>query len=93
MIGFMTSRRGIMLVSKECWERGCSCYDDRVDKDPVLIAAAIARKEKEVVKRQWVGLTDEEIKEIIGPWGDTPIKWRKRELFDQIEAKLKEKNT
>jgi hypothetical protein len=42
--------------------------------------------------RQWVGLTDEEIKEIIGPWGDTPIKWRKRELFDQIEAKLKEKN-
>jgi hypothetical protein len=50
MIGFMTSRRGIMLVSKECWERGCSCYDDRVDKDPV-----------EVVK--WVGLTDEEVNE------------------------------
>jgi hypothetical protein len=39
-----------MLVSKECWERGCSCYDDRVDKDPV-----------EVVK--WVGLTDEEVNE------------------------------
>jgi hypothetical protein len=76
----MTSRRGIMLVSKECWERGCSCYDDRVDKDPV-----------EVVK--WVGLTDEEIKEIIGPWGDTPIKGYTRKLFDQIEAKLKEKNT
>jgi hypothetical protein len=79
MIGFMTSRRGIMLVSKECWERGCSCFDDRVDKDPV-----------EVVK--WVGLTDEEIKEIIGPWGDTPIKGYTRKLFDQIEAKLKEKN-
>ena len=81
-----------MLVSKECWERGCSCYDDRVDKDPVLIAAAIARKEKEVVKRQWVGLTDEEIKEIIGPWGDTPIKGYTRKLFDQIEAKLRSKN-
>jgi len=39
-----------MLVSKECWERGCSCFDDRVDKDPV-----------EVVK--WVGLTDEEVNE------------------------------
>jgi hypothetical protein len=26
-----------MLVSKECWERGCSCYDDRVDKDPVKV--------------------------------------------------------
>jgi hypothetical protein len=68
-----------MLVSKECWERGCSCYDDRVDKDPVKVV-------------KWVGLTDEEIKEIIGPWGDTPIKGYTRKLFDQIEAKLKEKN-
>jgi hypothetical protein len=42
--------------------------------------------------RQWVGLTDEEIKEIIGPWGPTPIKGYTRKLFDQIEAKLKEKN-
>ena len=45
------------------------------------------------LQRQWVGLTDEEIKEIIGPWGDTPIKGYTRKLFDQIEAKLKEKNT
>ena len=44
-------------------------------------------------KREWVGLTDEEIKEIIGPWGDTPIKGYTRQLFDKIEAKLKEKNT
>jgi hypothetical protein len=42
--------------------------------------------------RPWVGLTDEEIKEIIGPWGDTPIKGYTRKLFDQIENKLKEKN-
>jgi hypothetical protein len=42
-----------MLVSKECWERGCSCYDDRVDKDPV-----------EVVKREWVGLTAKDLAEI-----------------------------
>ena len=40
----------------------------------------------------WVGLTDEEIKEIIGAWGDTPIKGFTRELFDKIEAKLKDKN-
>ena len=44
-------------------------------------------------KREWVGLTDEEIKEIIGPWGDTHIKGYTRKLFDQIEAKLKERNT
>jgi hypothetical protein len=43
--------------------------------------------------KEWVGLTDEEIKEIIGPWGDTPIKGYTRELFNKIEAKLKEKNT
>jgi hypothetical protein len=42
--------------------------------------------------REWVGLTDEEIKEIVGPWGDTPIKGYTRKLFDQIEDKLKEKN-
>ena len=40
----------------------------------------------------WVGLTDDEIKEIIGPWGETPIKGYTRALFDKIEAKLKEKN-
>jgi hypothetical protein len=43
--------------------------------------------------RQWVGLTDEEIQEFIGPWGDTPIRGYTRRLFDQIEAKLKDKNT
>ena len=45
---------------------------------------------------QWVGLTDYEIKEIIGvlgDWGPTPIKGYTRWLFDKIEAKLKEKNT
>jgi hypothetical protein len=43
-------------------------------------------------KKEWVGLTDEEIKEIIGPWGDAPIKGYTRLLFDRIEQKLKEKN-
>jgi hypothetical protein len=43
--------------------------------------------------RKWVSLTDEEIKEIVGPWGETPIKGYTRKLFDAIEAKLKEKNT
>ena len=44
-------------------------------------------------KREWVGLTDDEIKAIVGPYGDTPIKGYTRKLFDQIEAKLKEKNS
>jgi len=44
-------------------------------------------------QRPWQGLTDEEIKEIIGPCVLTPIKGYTRKLFDQIEAKLKEKNS
>jgi len=44
-------------------------------------------------QRPWVGLTDDEIKEIVGPYGDTPIKGYTRKLFDQIEAALRSKNT
>jgi len=43
-------------------------------------------------QRPWVGLTDEEIKEIVGLWGDTPIKGYTRKLIDQIDAKLRENN-
>jgi hypothetical protein len=43
--------------------------------------------------REWVSLTDDQIKEIVGNWGDTPIKGYTRKLIDQIDAKLKEKNT
>jgi len=43
-------------------------------------------------RREWVGLTDVEIAAIVGPYGDTPIKGYTRQLFDQVEAKLKEKN-
>lgn len=43
-------------------------------------------------QRTWVSLTDDQIKEIVGPWGDTPIKGYTRKLIDQIEAKLRENN-
>ena len=43
-------------------------------------------------ERPWVGLTDVEIAAIVGPYGDTPITGYTRQLFDKIEAKLKEKN-
>ena len=47
----------------------------------------------QVYKKPWQGLTDDDIKEIVGPYGDTPIKGYTRELFDRIEAKSKELNT
>jgi len=46
----------------------------------------------QVYKKPWVSLTDDDIKEIVGPYGDIPIKGYTRKLFDQIEAKLKENN-
>jgi len=42
-------------------------------------------------KREWQSLTDDEIKVIIGSYAG-PIKGYTRELFDKIEAKLREKN-
>jgi hypothetical protein len=44
-------------------------------------------------KREWVGLTDEDIKEIIGYYGDLNVNGYARQLFAKIEAKLREKNT
>ena len=46
---------------------------------------------EEVYKREWVGLTDEEIKDWLGPEAARiPPGWRK--VTQAIEAKLKEKN-
>jgi len=83
---------------------GKGFYDDGTPIDPKEINMKIEGVGDGVVtctevhlprppKKEWVGLTDEEIKEIVGFWGDTPVKGYTRKLFDQIEAKLKEKNT
>lgn len=72
-----------MIADRGCAERGCVCYDSRVDTDGVEM----------VRKKEWRGLSDLEIKRIIGWWSDDPIKGYTRKLFDQIEAALEEKNT
>ena len=28
----------MILIDKACWERGCSCHDDRVDGETVEVA-------------------------------------------------------
>ncbi len=45
-----------------------------------------------VAKREWVGLTDEEIKDIVGRNDSGGIGAYTREMFKQIEDKLREKN-
>ena len=86
---------GDEFVSKDSLKRGmtdcepAAWYDKHgmVTHDPFEGVTPLYKS-----PRPWVGLTDEEIKEIIGPWGDTPIKGYTRKLFDQIETKLREKN-
>jgi hypothetical protein len=75
------------LEIKDEYEQG---FIDGMQKQ---MQSSVDKAVNAIGKREWVGLTDEEIKDIIGPWGDTPIKGYTRQLFDKIEAKLKEKNT
>jgi len=71
--------------------------DAALDEEGMYLVHHTKRKDDDddiqVYKRPWVSLTDDQIKEIVGPWGDTPIKGYTRKLFDQIEAKLRENNT
>jgi hypothetical protein len=64
-------------IDKACYERGCACYDDRVDGDAVEVVLAQTQEPwcmkmndcktkcedcpDEPPQRTWVGLTDEEI--------------------------------
>jgi hypothetical protein len=66
-----------MLVSKECWERGCSCFDDRVDKDPV---------------EAWVGLTDQQVLDLADEHLYGGKNYSILSFYKAIEEKLKEVN-
>lgn len=67
------------IIDEACWERGCPCHDDGE-------SAGI-----EVVRKEWVGLTDEEILTY------SLDLWPSESTFENgakwAEAKLKEKNT
>ena len=111
-----------MIVDKGCFERGCACYDDRVNKDGVEVVKRehepfiYVREDNEKPfggfehcseadagafpvytappKREWVGLTDEEIEQcFVFDWsGEFYANWRKQ-TYEAIKAKLKEKNS
>jgi hypothetical protein len=70
------------MIDIGCYERGCACYDSRI---PAETAETV-----EVVRRDWIGLTDEEVdnflKAVWGP-GVTP-----ENFIRAIETKLKDKN-
>ena len=78
---------GLILKQGPDYERG---FIDGMQKQA---HSSVDKAVNAMSQREWVGLTDDEIKAIVGPWGSTEIKGYTRKLFDQIEAKLKEKNT
>lgn len=47
-----------MIVEKACWERGCACYDYRLDEGVEV-----------TLVREWQGMTDEEVNEYKGKVG------------------------
>jgi hypothetical protein len=79
------------IEQAEKQEPVCEVLNERGEVDYISYVPSVGTP-LYTAPRKWVGLADDEIKEIIGPWGETPIKGYTRKLFDQIEAKLKEKN-
>ena len=68
-----------MITDEACWERGCACHDSRDSPGVELVK-----------KREWVGLTDEEITELRLKTFDAVA--TNYESYRAIEAKLKAKN-
>jgi len=70
------------MIDINCWERGCACYDSRIADETV-----------EVVRREWVGLTDEEIDKAWRSIDYTvPLEQLRIDIAQAIEAKLRRKN-
>jgi hypothetical protein len=86
----MTYEEFIDFVPAKCMYE--TIYEDSEGRLILVIDMLSAYGMVNKLQREWVGLTDDEIKAIVGPWGSTEIKGYTRTLFDQIEAKLKEKN-
>ena len=78
---------------KEFYELGKKMFD-RIRVSPehqAMIQRGVDRTTPP--KREWVGLTDKDIKDVVGRNDSGGIGAYTREMFKQIEAKLKDKNT
>ena len=64
-----------MILDEGCAERGCPMHDSRETKGVVFI------------RKEWVGLTEEEVIEI------SHLALTRVQAVQMTEAKLKEKNT
>ena len=69
-------------------------YDlaDRNDIEGYNSVKVMCGEVQTLLQREWVGLTDEDIKDIVGRNDSGGIGAYTRKLFKQIEDKLREKN-
>ena len=71
-----------MIADIGCAERGCACYDSRIDCGGV-----------EMVKREWVGLTDMLVYDLADTYLYGVKNYGILSFYKAIEKALKEKNT
>lgn len=69
-------------------------YDlaDKNDTEGYQSVKVMCGEVQTLLQREWVGLTDEDIKDIVGRNDSGGIGAYTRKLFKQIEDKLREKN-
>ena len=85
-----TTLREVMEMALEIIETHHGEFD--YAKDIAAIRAKLEEQLNTPAQRQWFSLTDDEIKEIIGPWGEAQIHGYTRWLFDRIDEALRRKN-
>ena len=72
-----------MIANKECYERGCACYDSRVDGEGIEVVA----------KDEWTDLTRNEILELLNAFYTEEFSSEREIAFARvIQRALKEKN-
>ena len=71
-----------MIADKACYERGCPCYDPREGEGVEVVE-----------KREWVGLTDEYLDELMMNYGYDADDESMREMLRDMESKLRQENT
>lgn len=94
----ITTLREVMEMALEIIETHPGDYENQIIairaklEQQIHTSPADTHQLNTPAQRQWSSLTDDEIKEVIGPWGEAQINGYTRKLFDKIDEALRKKN-
>ena len=90
-----TDPNKVILRKKPHLDKGRDYEEGFIDGMQHQMQSSVDRAVNAMAKREWVGLTDEELQEIeAATWGAAFLRPQSaRDHYRAIEAKLKEKNT